>query len=58
MATLSEIIEAKDKHCLRRARALCKIYAGEMYGDLVEAREAYAKLKAEFGLEHLDDKKR
>ena len=58
MATLDDILEAKAKHCLRRARALCKIYAGEMYGDLVEAREAYAKLKAEFGLEHLDDKKR
>ena len=58
MATLSEIIEARDKHCLRRARALCKIYAGEMYGDPMEAREAYAKLKAEFGLEGLDKKKR
>lgn len=58
MATLSEIIEARDKHCLRRARALCKIYAGEMYSDPKEAREAYAKLKAEFGLEGLDKKKR
>ena len=57
MATLSEIIEAKNRHCLRRARALCKIYAGEMYGDPMEAREAYAKLKAEFGLEHLDEKR-
>ena len=58
MATLSEIIEARDKHCLRRARALCKIYAGEMYGETAKAREAYAKLKAEFGLEGLDKKKR
>ena len=57
MATLSEIIEAKNRHCLRRARALCKIYAGEMYTDPMEARAAYAKLKAEFGLEHLDEKR-
>ena len=57
MATLDDIIEAKNRHCLRRARALCKIYAGEMYGDPMEAREAYAKLKAEFGLEHLDEKR-
>lgn len=33
MATLDDIIEAKNRHCLRRARALCKIYAGEMYGE-------------------------
>ena len=58
MATLSEIIEARDKHCLRRARALCKIYAGEMYGETAKAREAYERLKAEFGLEGLDKKKR
>ena len=58
MATLDDILEAKAKHCLRRARALCKIYAGEMYDDPMKAREAYAKLKAEFGLENLDEKKR
>lgn len=58
MATLDDIIEAKSKHCLRRARALCKIYAGEMYGDPMEAREAYERLKAEFGLDGLDKKKR
>lgn len=57
MATLSEIIEAKNRHCLRRARALCKIYAGEMYGETAKAREAYERLKAEFGLEHLDEKR-
>lgn len=43
MATLDDILEAKARHCLRRARALCKIYAGEMYGDPMEAREAYAR---------------
>ena len=58
MATLDDIIEAKNRHCLRRARALCKIYAGEMYGETAKAREAYARLKAEFGLEGLDKKKR
>jgi len=58
MATLDDIIEAKKRHCLRRARALCKIYAGEMYGETAKAREAYERLKAEFGLEGLDKKKR
>ena len=57
MATLNDIIEAKNKHCLRRARALCKIYAGEMYSEPDKARAAYEKLKAEFGLEGLDNKK-
>jgi hypothetical protein len=58
MATLDDIIEAKNRHCLRRARALCKIYSGEMYGETTKAREAYERLKAEFGLEGLDKKKR
>ena len=47
MATLDDIIEAKNRHCLRRARALCKIYAGEMYGETAKAREVYERLKAE-----------
>lgn len=50
---ISEIQQAIDLHCLRRARRLCKIYA-EMAGGTEEDTEQLCKeLKDKSGLDKL-----
>lgn len=58
MASLLDIEKAITCHCLRRARALCKIYAGEHTDGIADAHVAYEHLKKHYGLEGLDMKKK
>ena len=56
MATLFDIEKAIGCHCLRRARALCKVYAEEHTDGYAEAHDAYERLKTHYGLQGLDMK--
>lgn len=58
MASLLDIEKAISCHCLRRARALCKIYAEEHTDAIADAHDAYERLKKHYGLEGLDVKKK